>query len=63
MIEPRNVRQWEGRRFNEVERPYLTLRQGQGEQGFPGVKEPGMLYNDITATWETQLILSNRGVW
>jgi hypothetical protein len=29
----------------------------QGEQGFPGVKEPGMLYHDIMATWETLLIL------
>jgi len=57
VIEPRNVRQWEGRRFQRSRKTtsYSPLRQG--EQGFPGVKEPGMLDNDITATWETQLIL------
>lgn len=25
----------------------------------PGVEEPGMLYNDFTATWETLFVLSS----
>ena len=40
----------------------LLSARGKGGQGFPGVKEPGMLHNDITATWETQLILLKE-VW
>lgn len=28
----------------------------------PGVEEPGMLYNDFTVTWETQLVLLKE-VW
>lgn len=28
----------------------------------PGVVEPGMLYNDFTATWETLLVLLKRSM-
>jgi len=59
VIEPRKVRQWEGRRFQRSRKTTSCSPLRQGEQGFLGVKEPGMLYNDITATWETLLILPN----
>lgn len=28
----------------------------------PGVEEPGMLYNDFTATWETLFVLSRESM-
>lgn len=30
--------------------------------GSPGVVEPGMLYNDFTATWETLYVLPQRSM-
>ena len=46
-----NIEKVDGMRI--LEDNILLSVTGRAKQNFSGVKEPGMLYNDDTETWDT----------